>query len=415
MLSVRHFRLPRALTISSTPDRYQSRLNRGTSDGTPANNRSVRGLRNWGVGMNRDARISGRFYTPDDVAAELISMVEQVPTTVLDLGCGAGALSHAAVRRWGSQLDLLTVDVDKKAGPKNELWAYRHRHFTADVLATDPFRGLLRPQTYDLAVLNPPYGRARSDGRSNNPPPPSRPDMMSLAKHCRATAFMLHALKAVRLGGTVAAILPESLATSTSCSPRRSAISRYASIERLAVLPARTFASTETRAVMVIMRRTSERLATDEPWWPPEGAPSVVARGGAKTLRDLGVEVARGRLNTVEARKAGAFHLDGFRTANDGLVSFESNSKATFDPCSAREGDILIARVGRGIPERVVRVSSGVSAISDCIFRLRCPPDLAHRVWAGLRSDTGRDQLSRAQTGLTARFLPMNCLLSVRV
>jgi type I restriction enzyme M protein len=85
------------------------------------------------------------------------------------------------------------------------------------------------------------------------------------------------------------------------------------------------------------------------------------------------------------------------------------------DERSAREGDILVARVGRSIPDRIVRVSSGVNSISDCVFRIRCPPELIPRVWAGLRSEMGRGQLERAQAGLTARFLPMRGLLSVGV
>ena len=47
--------------------------------------------------------------------------------------------------------------------------------------------------------------------------------------------------------------------------------------------------------------------------------------------------------------------------------------------------------------------------------RRRCSPELAPRVWAGLRSNAGRDQLERAEAGLADRFLPMEGLLSIGV
>jgi hypothetical protein len=180
------------------------------------------------------------------------------------------------------------------------------------------------------------------------------------------------------------------------------------------LLPARTFAATEARTAMVILRKTTERPMVDAPWMPVDIV-DFPDRGALRTLEDLGVEIVRGRLNTVEAKKIGAFHLDGFRFATNGFVRFDANPRQRIDERCAREGDILVARIGRGITHKIARVSSGANAISDCVFRLRCRPEVAPRVWAGLRSEAGRHQLERAQTGLTARFLPMGGLLSIEV
>lgn len=365
--------------------------------------------------MNHEARKLGRFYTPAEVAAELVSMVDDRPTSVLDLGCGAGALSLAAVGHWGAQINLATIDVDAEAGPGDGHWSRRHLHFTADVLSSDPFLDLLTPASFDLVLLNPPYGRQRGAGRAMSGFAGKCTDPPGLASHCRATAFMLHALRAARTGGAIAAILPESLATSGASASSRAAISRFALVERLAILPARTFAGTEARTVITILRKTPEKTMDDAPWWIADRGLECPGQGKLRTLGDLGVEVVRGRLNTVEARQAGAFHLDGFRAATNGFVRFDAKPRLCLDERSAREGDILIARVGRGIPDRIAQVSSGANAISDCVFRVRCTPALAPRVWAGLRSNAGREQLERAQAGLTARFLPMGGLLSIGV
>lgn len=364
--------------------------------------------------MDRNARKSGRFYTPADVAAQLVSMLEQSPSSIIDLGCGAGALSLAAVDRWGAGVSLTTVDVDSDAGPRDVTWSRSHRHITADVLFTDLFQRHLMPRQFDLALLNPPYGREREVARALAEIAPHYANSRGSANRCRATAFMLHALHATKTGGMVAAILPKSLATIGTCAPNRAAISRLASVERLGVLPARTFAETEARTLMVILRKTLEKPMDDSPWLPTASMEHP-AHGDLTTLENLGVDVVRGRLNSVEARKAGAFHLDGFRFATNGFVRLEAKPRQILDERSAREGDILIARVGRGITQRIVRVSSGVNAISDCVFRLRCPPEVAPRVWAGLHSEAGRHQLERAQAGLTAQYLPMGSLLSIEV
>lgn len=364
--------------------------------------------------MDRNARKLGRFYTPAHVAAQLVSMLEVSPSSIVDLGCGAGALSHAAVARWGARVSLTTVDVDPEAGPRDVKWSRRHRHVTADLLFSDPFESILEPAKFDLALLNPPYGREREVARALAHIAPHYANAKGAANRCCATAFMLHALNATKSGGVVAAILPQSLATSSTFAPNRAAMSRLASIERIALLPARTFAATEARTVMVILRKIPGKPMNSAPWLPIERM-KYPARRALRTLENLGVEIVRGQLNTVEARKVGAFHLDGFRSATDGFVRFDAKPQQCLDERCARAGDILVARIGRGIAHRIARVASGANAISDCVFRLRCPPEIAPRVWAGLHSEAGRNQLERAQAGLTARFLPMGSLRSIEV
>jgi type I restriction enzyme M protein len=117
---------------------------------------------------------------------------------------------------------------------------------------------------------------------------------------------------------------------------------------------------------------------------------------------------------TVEARTRNAFHLDNFRLAADGRIKLPHRATGN-DDRAAREGDILIARVGRKISEKVVLVTSGSTPISDCIYRLRCPPRVVHRVWIGLRSDEGRRQVEDSLSGVTTRLLPLAALMGVHV
>ena len=353
----------------------------------------------------------GQFYTPAEVARTLIERVGAKPASVLDLGCGHGALAKAAVAAWGWDLELVTVDVDPEAGPlTGQGWSAHHRHFVRDLLASVD-ADLPGSGEYDLVVLNPPYGRMPSSSSVSPAPPASRVRPW----RCRPTAFLLRALSTVRLGGTVAAIVPETLARGAGYSSNRKAVTEVAAVDSISLLPAGTFVGTEARTVLLLLTRVAKREGSPIPW---RGDVTEVSTAGGcgRTIpiRDLDVSVVRGRMCTVEARTRNAFHLDNFSLAADGRIKLPHRATCN-DDRAAREGDILIARVGRRISEKVVLVTSGSTPISDCIYRLRCPPRVVHRVWNGLRSDEGRRQVEDCLSGVTTRLLPLGALMGVHV
>jgi type I restriction enzyme M protein len=226
----------------------------------------------------------------------------------------------------------------------------------------------------------------------------------------------MHALTAVRINGLVAAIIPETLATGMGYRANRRLISSCGMIESVASLPAGTFAGTEARTVMVVLRRIKNGVSKSDPWY---SAGSLTWESGGpshspSTLGELGVEVIRGRLSTSEARSAGGFHLDAFKSACDGLICLPEQHHQ-HDDRTANAGDILVARIGRNISEKVVLVSTGSNVISDCVYRLRCPPAVAERVWKGLRSDAGKRQMEASLSGVTTRLLPLGNLMAVNV
>ncbi|WP_022687642.1 N-6 DNA methylase [Sphingomonas phyllosphaerae] len=365
------------------------------------------------------ARSFGQFYTPPTVAQALVGMVEGAPASAIDLGCGRGALSRAAVDRWGATLRLTTVDIDPAAGPALGLWADEHRHFRRDLLHNDAFAADIVPGSFDLAVLNPPYGRMLAIGGAGTDADvgargPSPALEMRQRIRCRATIFTLHALRAVRAGGVVAAILPETLVTSRLAGRNRALITAEASLRSIATLPERTFPGTEARTVMVVLNRLEEARRSADPWFTRAAAPGLDDPALAP-LQDLEVEIVRGSLSTPDARRERAFHLDGFAAARNGVVQLGTDHVTTDDRRTARPGDILIARVGRSIPDKIARVETGTGAISDCVYRLRCSPLHTDRVWRGLRSRSGRTQIEAGLSGLTTRVLPLSALLALRV
>lgn len=364
----------------------------------------------------------GRYYTPADVARRLIALVHTRPKNVIDLGCGQGSLSRAATARWGDAIGLVTVDLDPTAGPLGARWSSQHLHLNHDLLKGDLFDHHIDRRAFDLAVLNPPYGRAQNSTCVSSET--LKEDFLgSIEKiqsiRCKSTIFMLLAIQAVRPGGTIVAILPDTLARGPASKACRQLITSYATIEEVIPLPARTFPGTEARTNMVLFRRVQSQSGYGKPWdaQPSEKMPNEVG-GQSKlftSLTELGVEVVRGHLSTTQARAAGAFHLHHFKEADGGLVRLPLTEFPEARRRGAGIGDILVARVGRNIPRKIVRVVAGSNLISDCIYRLRCDASVAERVWEGLTSDDGRQQMESSLAGVTTRFLPLNRLLELRV
>jgi type I restriction enzyme M protein len=81
-----------------------------------------------------------RFYTKETASRALVSLMrDTAPKQVLDLGSGAGALSHAARIRW-KNAEITSVDIDHFADEHRRLLPQLrrgggHRHIIADVLS----------------------------------------------------------------------------------------------------------------------------------------------------------------------------------------------------------------------------------------------------------------------------------------
>lgn len=356
----------------------------------------------------------GQFYTPADVAGLLVAMVDAEPTHILDLGCGHGSLSKAAIARWGRPIKLTTMDIDPEAYEQENPWSDSHSHYRCDLLDREAFDRITGGLRFDLALLNPPYGRCEIPAvlTDHDKRKSSAPTIM----RCRSTIFMLRALSVVQHGGTVAAILPETIAVGAGYNANRRAISAVSKVDRVVPLRTNTFSGTEARTVMIIFRRVAPKDGDPAPWseTQPKNEDETVSLASSSTISELGVEVVRGRLNTKEARDVGAFHLGAFKSAKNGVIdlSVEGNFH---DDRSACVGDILVARIGRNISEKVVLVGAGSNTISDCVFRLRCAPSVSKRVWNGLRSAPGKRQLEASLSGVTTRLLPLRNLLNLRV
>lgn len=128
----------------------------------------------------------GQFLTPAPIAALLASMFEPVagPTGLLDAGAGAGSLTACLLarileERWPVTVKAHVVEVDANLLPALEDTVQECERaapgFTSSIHGVDFIEwasdqlglGLFaqEPQRFDLAILNPPYRKLRTESR----------------------------------------------------------------------------------------------------------------------------------------------------------------------------------------------------------------------------------------------------------
>ncbi|MDB5700691.1 MAG: hypothetical protein JWL66_890 [Sphingomonadales bacterium] len=418
---------------ASAPIRYPNETKCGKQHGTLRRERL--GLTLKGINMN--ARELGRFYTPAWAAQALVDRVPTTPRSVLDLCCGGGALAIAAAGRWSLE-ELVTVDIDPSiiAGDF-ALLASRVQHVQADALDISlPAR--LSARRFDLVLCNPPFGRKR--GGTGNLVVAAANLAEASEWPAAETIGLAQALRMARPGGTVAAIMPDSFATGRMASRFRQSVAASHGLLYIAELPTRTFANTDAKAYLVVIKVGGssdeivlERLGQngveatetvdakscvmrmDLGSWHAKSLPQSSA-----SLSSLGATVSRGRLSSAAARVGGApsFHTSDFSTSEHGTVKLGGRSDmpaATSATVIARPGDILVARVDRRLEEKVAIVSEGSAEITDCVFRVRSSPADRERIWISLRSAEGRLRLASAARGVGPRHLALADLMAMQV
>ena len=79
----------------------------------------------------------------------------------------------------------------------------------------------------------------------------------------------------------------------------------------------------------------------------------------------------------------------------------------------AEVGDILVARVGRNLSEKICLVPRGRVIISDSVIALRVTPEQRDRIFLFLKSPRGRSALDSASHGVGARFITIEGLLAL--
>lgn len=414
--------------------------------------------------LTRSGRTSdpwGRYYTSPEVSRSLIERISvPKPKLVLELGSGSGALCAAAASRW-QDARLITVDTDKCASKRPSAHSpgryAQHSHFVHDALDQNlPSKVGLRLGTVDVAVCNPPYIRPRwragfgsileDAGLSGA--------LTSLHDAGADLLFLAQNLRLLRRKGKLGLILPDGLVTAERFAGVRRVLLRQHLIEQVVQLPRGVFKGTEAQTYLAVLSKMAgetDQLTLRE--MGPDGqvssavdVPQELAakrmdysfhaqassgqrlKGGYRRmlLGDALTDLIRGSIcsSEIEGFPTPVFHLGDFaKPAGENAIRIVpkrftlSDRAAKMVSQNARlawPGDILLARVGRNLQDRLALVVHGPCVISDCIFALRATDEHRERLYMFLDSDGGRHLLAASAHGVAARFLSKRNLLDIQ-
>ena len=402
----------------------------------------------------------GRYYTSADVSFSLIERIEvRKPRLVLELGSGSGSLCTAAANRW-HDARLVTVDVDRRAPKRLDAERVgaevKHFHFVHDALdeALSDKIGLSLGSV-DVAVCNPPYIRPRwrSDFGKILEDAGLSGTLASLHDAGADLLFLAQNLRLLRRNGKLGLILPDGLVTAERFSGVRRAILRQHMVEQVVQLPRGVFKGTEAQTYLAVLSKmagetdqvklrqmgydghmsepieVTQDLAAKRLDYTFHSGGSAQRRCGPHKSIAVGEAVAgvvRGKVcsSLISTFPTPVFHLGDF-AAPEGEQAVRIVPKrfalteraariAAHNARLALPGDILLARVGRGLEHRLALVVHGPCVISDCIFALRASDEHRERLYRFFESEDGRRALARSAHGVAARFLSKANLLEIQ-
>lgn len=375
-----------------------------------------------------------RFYSTGAVGRVVAEAVaDPSPRRVVDLGSGSGVLAAAASSRWPG-VHVATLDVDPSAAEASRRNGHSHLH--ADVL--DPaISALAELADADVVLSNPPFGIAR--------PLPHHVELLAAAglpTHAPGNLELLFAARALlsaRDGGSVVLVMSDGFATGRRNADARRAILASHRVASVTQMPSGSFLGTEAggfvlalvkggapadgvslrearadgtvhAAIRVPRADAAERF--DRGF---HAAMRMAARG--PTLRELGASVVRGSCETggaVVGREL-VFHTTDFPRVGPRSIELPL-SQAARPPARvvlAEPGDVLVARLGRGLERKVCLIVGGWTAPSSAVLRIRLPGGAGAKVAEALLSPGGAARLAATARGTCARMLGREDLLAM--
>lgn len=341
------------------------------------------------------------YFTPDDVAEELIEAATLRPRRILDPAAGDGALLRAAARRWPRSKNLaLDIDLARaRTLRKYTNWAVGRCDFTSHTSRRSS--PLLRQLcgNVDLALLNPPYS---ARGAATWPA-----KFAGIDVRCgRALAFVLTGLSYLDDGGQLICLVPVSTTTSRRDARAWALVHKFAAVKEIARFPRGTFSHGTAKTVGL---RISLGGQSDE---------SRLQPAASELLERLTVQLRRGRLPVHEAGARSCDNDDAgkprFIHTTDlggGQLRQQAAARAA-DHSSARNfgPSVLLPRIGKPELDKVVLWEGGHAVLSDCIYALESrTSDMATHVH--LRLIAGWALLESAYGGSCAPYLTIARLI----
>ena len=275
---------------------------------------------------NVERRRLGSWYTPPALVDQMFTMLtsdrwhlehSHSPLRVLDPSCGDGRLLIAARQRLGASCTLVGCDVSPSTRALNE--QHGIEFVEANGLGVDwsTYQG---HHGFDLVVSNPPFlsQLATSTSRKGASTLGGGPYANS------AMEFCLTGVEALRPGGRLAIVLPQSVLASRDTTDLRTRVTSLATLVNSWWTSTPQFDADVTVAVLVFERRATAVTGSAAPWTgaitDALGIPPVPALATRGTIGDRATASANFRDEYYALVPAVADHEHGPPLITSGLI-----------------------------------------------------------------------------------------------
>lgn len=389
----------------------------------------------------------GRYYTESKVSEFLISALDlTAPKTIVDLGSGSGSLSHQAFKKWATA-KIITVDIDTEAHSATfqTTLSKNFIHYSTDALEESFLQIIgLSKRKVDAVVCNPPYLQLK--WQKHYYQILSEAGLEKLAPQSGGInadiLFIAQSIRLLKHGGRLGLILPNGVIAGEKNKVFRDAINKSHRIEKIVELPRRAFKKTDAKAHICIITKgikpkklipitkiCRQHKFQKEIKVPSSNLPNRLdysyvsilrKQEGISNIGAVAKKIFRGNISSTERRKIkqAVFHITDFKpncTKIDASFYITKRESARNKRPTAIYGDILLARVGRNLSEKIAIVElEGEVIVSDCILILRIIDTYRLEVFNFLTSTRGREYLKAISKGVGAQYITAKSVAEIK-
>lgn len=383
-----------------------------------------------------------QYFTSEAIAQLMIQSSKlQSVSSVVDLGFGDGSLSKA-VNSHFPKARFYMVDIDDSMCNNVEHFSKNMDIIKADVIS-DSFAEKAKPLTgrFDYSICNPPYEQiVCSDEHKQILLNNLFVKTAYMKRLSSAVIFLAYNMQLLKETGKLSILLPDGILTRKDYQPVRKDIIDNFQIEQVIQVPDNSFEQTEARThIVVISKKTTKRKTVRVGLADSDGniidelnvAPidlvnrmdfayhkwrkSSVDEYSSQNANYNTIEIKRGHHSYKELREnlnLPYFHSVDFK--DQVSLIFEDNNYDSYrNPVVAREGDILMCRVGKRCVGKIAYITQGNIVISDCIYRIRVPEGVRMQLIHYFNSSEGQEWIKTMSHGVCSKVISKIDLLAL--
>lgn len=377
-----------------------------------------------------------KHYTESIFSELLVNKIDtSAPERILDLGIGNGSLTEAAYKRWtnavywGFDIDLNQIENIKSVLPFVTI-------LQLDGLSLEnafPFK----LGSIDVAICNPPYYRVSDKNKYRQLFNSANLSNVDTLPYITADLiFLAKSLVSLKSGGQLGIILPNGLLTNKAFKAFRKSLIQNYYVKSVVELPANIFKKTEAKTHILVIEKTLNksnylvevarsnekgvinskiivnsdilyvRMDFTYNYWKLSDKKNYVS------LKEKEATIVRSSKSTKVLDLMGVTYLHSTSYKHGDILTFQNIHSLIPKLIYAKEGDIVITRVGKRSIGKTCLIKFGSIPISDCLFIIRIQEEYRYSVFNRLMSNYGKEWINSVSHGVCSLVMSKEDLYS---